>query len=465
MASNGGSRGPWRLLRTHRDLRLLLAAGLVSMTGDWLLGVGLTYAVYALTGSTLASAATLLAAFVPQVVAGLVAGVFVDRWDRKRTMAGANLLLALGLLPLVLLDTADRIWLVYPVLVWEALVEMFFAPAEQAMLPRVVGDGEHTEGDLVTANALNAQNQNLSRLLGGALGGVAAAAGGDHRGGAAGRGHVRGGHRAGAADPDVGPGTAGWSRQARPAGWSRQARPAGWARQLDRPGGLDKLDRPGDRPDVIGRFAALREEWVEGWRASWHSPVVRVLLVFGLITATGEGVMGTLFAPYVRDVLHGSAAVLGVVTSAQAVGGIVGAFVVAHLGDRLRPVLMLGAGSVVFGLVDLAIFVYPLLLAAPWPAVLGMVVVGLPGALVSAGMMTLFQRHTLDAQRGRVFSLVFVTRAVSTVVGTVCAGFLGGSVGIVPVLAFQGVGYVAAGCLVLGLLAGKRSEEATRVAV
>ena len=447
MASNGGSRGPWRLLRTHRDLRLLLAAGLVSMTGDWLLGVGLTYAVYALTGSTLASAATLLAAFVPQVVAGLVAGVFVDRWDRKRTMAGANLLLALGLLPLVLLDTADRIWLVYPVLVWEALVEMFFAPAEQAMLPRVVGDGEHTEGDLVTANALNAQNQNLSRLLGGALGGVAAAAGGITA--------------VALLDAVTFVVATVLVLRIRTSG---RVRPGGLDK-LDRPGGLDKLDRPGNRPDVRGRFAALREEWVGGWRASWLSPVVRVLLVFGLITATGEGVMGTLFAPYVRDVLHGSAAVLGVVTSAQAVGGIVGAFVVAHLGDRLRPVLMLGAGSVVFGLVDLAIFVYPLLLAAPWPAVLGMVVVGLPGALVSAGMMTLFQRHTLGTQRGRVFSLVFVTRAVSTVVGTVCAGFLGGSVGIVPVLAFQGVGYVAAGCLVLGLLAGKRSEEATRVAV
>jgi MFS family permease len=440
MASTGGSRGPWRLLRTQRDLRLLLAAGLVSMTGDWLLGVGLTYAVYALTGSTLASAATLLAAFVPQVVAGLVAGVFVDRWDRKHTMVGANLLLALGLLPLVLLDTADRIWLVYPVLVWEALVEMFFAPAEQAMLSRVVGDGEHTEGGLVTANALNAQNQNLSRLLGGALGGVAAAAGGITA--------------VALLDAVTFLVAAALVLRIRTSGRVRA-------------GGLDKLDQAGalDRPDLLGRFAALRTEWVTGWRASWHSPVIRVLLVFGLITATGEGVMGTLFAPYVRDVLHGSAAVLGVVTSAQAVGGIVGAFVVAHLGDRLRPVLMLGAGSVVFGLVDLAIFVYPLLLVAAWPAVLGMVVVGLPGALVSAGMMTLFQQHTLDAQRGRVFSLVFVTRAVSTVVGTVCAGFLGGSVGIVPVLAFQGVGYVAAGCLVLGLLAGTRSGEARRVAV
>src|SRR3954470_14071033 len=95
-------RAPGRLLRGTRDLRLLLGAGLVSMTGDWLLGIGLTYSVYALTGSTLAPAITLLAGFLPQVLAGLVAGVFVDRWDRRRTMVVANLLLAAGLLPLLL---------------------------------------------------------------------------------------------------------------------------------------------------------------------------------------------------------------------------------------------------------------------------------------------------------------------------------------------------------------------------
>src|SRR3954467_13983858 len=97
-------RNQWRLLRRRRHLRLLLAAGLVSMTGDWILGIGLTYSVYAITGSTLASAVTLLASFVPRVVAGSVAGVFVDRWDRKRTMVACNLLLAVGLVPLVLLD-------------------------------------------------------------------------------------------------------------------------------------------------------------------------------------------------------------------------------------------------------------------------------------------------------------------------------------------------------------------------
>jgi MFS family permease len=175
--------------------------------------------------------------------------------------------------------------------------------------------------------------------------------------------------------------------------------------------------------------------------------------------------MGTLFAPYVRDVLHSGAAVLGVITSVQAVGGIVGGFVVASIGDRVSPVLMLGAGAVVFGLIDLAIFLYPLLLVSPWPAVVGMVLVGLPGALVSAGMMTLLQRNTRDAQRGRVFSLAFVARSVAMVVGTTGAGFLGGSLGIVPVLAVQGLGYVLAGAMVLATLARGRSEVTRRVAV
>jgi MFS family permease len=154
-----------------------------------------------------------------------------------------------------------------------------------------------------------------------------------------------------------------------------------------------------------------------------------------------------------------------VITSVQAVGGIAGGFVVAGLGERLSAALMLGAGSVVFGLVDLVIFTYPLLLVSAWPAVVGMVVVGLPGALVSAGLMTLLQRHTLDEQRGRVFSLLFVARSVAMVVGTTCAGFLGESVGIIPVLAFQGVGYVVAGAMVLALLPAVRTRETRRVAV
>ena len=135
---------------------------------------GLAYSVYALTGSTLASAAALLAAFVPQVLVGSIAGVFVDRWDRKRTMVVTNLLLAVGLLapPGRPRRPTGSGWSTSS---WPSspCVEVFFAPAEQAFLPRVVDDA-----DLVAANGLNGQIRNLARLVGSGIGGVVAATGG-----------------------------------------------------------------------------------------------------------------------------------------------------------------------------------------------------------------------------------------------------------------------------------------------
>jgi Na+/melibiose symporter-like transporter len=408
-------RAPGRLLRSARDLRLLLTAGLVSMTGDWLLGVGLAYSVYALTGSTLASAATLLSSFIPQVVVGSVAGVFVDRWDRKRTMVIANLVLAAGLLPLLLVSGAHRIWLVYVVLAAESIVEVFFAPAEQAMLPRVVPDE-----DLVAANGLNGQVSNLARLLGSGLGGVTAAVGGITA--------------IAAAD-------------------AATFLLAAFLVSRIRTSGRVAAEPSDDPTEVVrGRLAGLLDEWRAGLRATWRSPVIRMLLVFTLITSTGEGIMGTLFAPYVREVLHGGAQVYGLITGVQAIGGIIGGFLVASLAERWSPVVMLGAGAVVFGLVDLAIFLYPLLLVSAWPAVFGMIVVGLPGAVTVAGLRTLFQRHTVDSERGRVFALGSLASSVSVVIGSLGAGLLGGSVGIMPVLAVQGVGYVVAGLVMLAAL-------------
>jgi predicted MFS family arabinose efflux permease len=413
-------RSPLRLLGRAPDLRLLLGAGLVSMTGDWLLSVGLAYAVYALTGSTLASAAALLAAFVPQVVVGSLAGVFVDRWDRKRTMVVTNLLLAAGLLPLLLVSGADRIWLVYVVLAVQSCLEVFFAPAEQAFLPRVVDDA-----DLVAANGLNAQARDVARLVGSALGGVVAAAGG-----------IR---AVAVADAVTFAAAAVLVARIRTSGARPQAADAA--------------------VDVIqGRLAALVDEWRVGLRTVTSSHVLKTLVLMLLITSTGEGIMGTLFAPYVRHVLHGSGQVYGVITGVQAIGGVVGGFLVAVVADRWSPVAMVWCGAVLFGLVDLAIFLYPLLWVTPWPAAGGMVLVGLPGAVMVAGVMTLYQRNTTDERRGRVFSLVSLAQAVSVVVGSAIAGVLGGPTGIMPILALQGAGYVVAGLFVLARLGTRESS-------
>jgi predicted MFS family arabinose efflux permease len=410
---------PVRLLGRSPDLSLLLGAGVVSMTGDWVLSIGLTYSIYALTGSTLASAAALLSAFVPQVVVGSVAGVFVDRWDRKRTMVATNLLLALGLTPLLLVSGADRIWLVYAVLALQSCVEVFFTPAEQAFLPLVVDDA-----DLVAANGLNGQIRNIARLVGSGLGGVIAATGG-----------IRAIAVADAATFVVA------------ALLVMRIRAAGRA-----PAGTGSADV------VRGRVAALVDEWRDGIHTVGANPVVRTLMLALLITSAGEGIMGTLFAPYVRHVLHGSGQVYGVIAGVQAIGGVAGGLVVAVVAERWSPVTMVWAGSIAFGLVDLAIFLYPLLWVAAWPAAVGMVVVGLPGAIAVAGTMTLIQRNTTDIHRGRVFSLLSLAEAVSVVLGSVVAGLFGGPSGIMPVLALQGVGYVAAGLLVLARLGSRRAS-------
>jgi MFS family permease len=177
--------------------------------------------------------------------------------------------------------------------------------------------------------------------------------------------------------------------------------------------------------------------------------VLRVSLIFLLVVSVGEGVMSTLFAPFVRSVLHGTSDDYGFIVSVQAVGGIAGGLVAASIGDRLRASRMLGWGALAFGLIDLVMFLYPLAWLAVWPAAACMIVVGLPGALTLAGAMTLVVRYTGDSHRGRVFGALGVVEGIAVVAGTVAAGFLGQSIGIIPVLATQGCGYVAAGLFVL----------------
>jgi len=49
-------RATWRMLAGRRDLRLVLSAGIISMTGDWILTIGLIYKVYAMASDQGASA-------------------------------------------------------------------------------------------------------------------------------------------------------------------------------------------------------------------------------------------------------------------------------------------------------------------------------------------------------------------------------------------------------------------------
>ena len=401
-------RATWRMLAARRDLRLVLSAGIISLTGDWVLTIGLIYRVYAVTGSTVASALTMASSFAPQVLLGAVAGVFADRWDRKRTMIVANLLLAAGLLPLLLVHGAGQVWIVFVVMFAEGAVKQFFSPAEQAMVPRLVPDDE-----LLTANALNGQVSNASRLAGSAIGGILVAAGG----------------LAAVTLTDAASFVASaiLLTLVRTSGRAAGAGPSG------------EQVRTGLRLRRVG--AELRA----GLDLSARHRVLRALMIFALVTSVGEGIMSTLFTPFVEHVLHGSSQAYGLVVAAQAVGGIAGGVVAAAAGHRARASRLLSVGAILFGLVDLAIFLYPLGYVAVWPAIVGMIIVGVPGALALAGLITLFQRNTEDAFRGRVFGAISTAEGITVLAGTLGAGFLSRFAGIIPVLAIQGAAYVAAG--------------------
>jgi len=208
------------------------------------------------------------------------------------------------------------------------------------------------------------------------------------------------------------------------------------------------------------RLAQVSEELRAGLRLSARHRVLRVLMIFALVTSVGEGIMGTLFTPFVEHVLHGSSQEFGLVVAAQAVGGIAGGMVAASFGHRVRASRLLSGGAIVFGLVDLAIFLYPLGYVEVWPAVVGMIIVGIPGALCVAGLITLFQRSSEDSYRGRVFGAISTLEGVTILAGTLGAGYLSRFAGIVGVLAIQGGGYVVAGLAMLIWLKDSVGPEA-----
>ena len=147
----------------QRDFSLLWFGGVLSVIGDYFLFAALPFFVYERTGSALASGAMFVAETLPRLLFGSVAGVFVDRWDRKRTMVVSDLSRALILLPLLAAAAGGPLVLVYVVAFVEASVSMFFSPAKSATIPNLVA-----ERDLTAANSVNSLSEevpSMRRLL------------------------------------------------------------------------------------------------------------------------------------------------------------------------------------------------------------------------------------------------------------------------------------------------------------
>lgn len=162
---DGGKRYV-RLFRNRSFLALWLGQT-VSFVGDYFYFLAIPIMVEKLTGSALQVGLSVIFSSLPMLLLGPIAGVFVDRWDRKRTMIVSDLLRGLLVLVCLVVQSPEQVWIYYIVGFLMSCVSRFFFPAQNAVLPLIVTG----EDDLLAANGLMQIVQTAGFLLGPALAG------------------------------------------------------------------------------------------------------------------------------------------------------------------------------------------------------------------------------------------------------------------------------------------------------
>jgi MFS family permease len=401
----------------QRNFALLWFGGLISLTGDWLLYAALPFYVYQQTHSTLATAALVAAELVPNFLLGSIAGVFVDRWDRKRVMVVANVLQT-GVVLLLLVRSAEWVWLVYLVSIVQTAIGTFFSPAENALLPRLV-----PEEQLLPANALNSLNNNLARLIGPPIGGLLLSIGGLY----------------GVVLLDS-------------ASFLTAAVLIGL---LTMPGSARKASphHAADAKDVWGQFWT---EWLDGLRLARRERLITALFIVLVLMNFGGVMIDPLYPAFVSDVLRAGPQAFGWLLTTWAVGGLLGGLVVGKLGKAVRPTRLLGWCSIIGGVMVLAQFNVPALSVALATSFL----LGPPNVASRAAAQTLLQRWVPDAYLGRVIGALDTTIAIASLVSVVgLAGALSEIVGLVPMLNVAVALNILAGVLALVILPSSERQD------
>jgi DHA3 family macrolide efflux protein-like MFS transporter len=161
-------------IRGHPYIRLALDARFaafwlaqtISLLGDRLHQVAIAVLVYAITDSPLLTGLVFLAATLPNILLGPIAGTFVDRWEHKRVLIASDLIRAALVLALPFVAMIDVV-LVYPLVFLITCVSLFFRPAKVALIPRIVA-----KDDVMAANSATWTADTLADLLGFPLAGL-----------------------------------------------------------------------------------------------------------------------------------------------------------------------------------------------------------------------------------------------------------------------------------------------------
>ncbi len=168
-----------RLLRGNADFRRLWTGQVISEIGDWLNNIAVLALTIELAGAGregLAIAVYAIARHLPLFLFGPIAGVVVDRADRRRVMMFADVARAVLALGFIVADRLLSLPAIYLIGASLFCVAAFFNAAKRAAIPNIIRNAD----ELLTANSLSASTTAATIAIGSALGGLVATFTGRH---------------------------------------------------------------------------------------------------------------------------------------------------------------------------------------------------------------------------------------------------------------------------------------------
>ena len=387
----------------HREFRLLWLAQVVSSFGDSLTGLTLLILVNHLTGSTTAIATLTILLAVPTLAFGLIAGVYVDRFDRKRIMLISDAVRALIVVGLIFADSKEHLWVLFVLSFLQAAVGTFFNPARGALVQQLV-----PKEQLLEAGSLSQTSIVLANLAGAACAGVL-----------------------------YGLTQSFWLAFVIDAATFLVS--FGLVLAVRAP----KLE---PKPQTAASGGVLRE-LLEGMQVVRQNRILVAIMVGGGVCMLGLGAVNVLFVPFVINILKVPPTWLGAVEGAQTVGMVLSGALMTGFASKLNPRWLIVICLAVVAVLTSAIGLIPNVIAfAIMLFGIGLVVVPLNA---SAG--ALMQQHVSNEVMGRVGSSFNTVMTSANLISMAVAGVLGAQIGIPSVFVIAG-GIVGVSAIVCGIL-------------
>ena len=363
-------------------MRRVWFAQVVSLFGDFLaLFAVLSVVTYRMHGSPTQVTGVSIAYMLPLAVLGPLSGVFVDRWPIKPTLVASDLIRAALVL---LLFAAGSLWQIYFVLTALSCVSSFFGPAQSVTIRTYV-----PAHGLISANALMQMAMLGARIIGPAAAGALVAVFG----------------------PPVCYGVDFVSFIASAAFIGTVA-----------------IVRPiAPRAETANsKVHQILHDMREGAAYIFHHASISFVVMAMAAGMFVIGCFGPLIAIWVRDLLHASALVFGIVSAMVGAGMLVGMPVVRRLSGTISNATLVLSGLAGIGLGAL------LLGALPWaPAsAFACFILGFTFAGVIVPAQTLMQRETPAALMGRISSTSMSVIFFGQLAGLILSGLLAQAVGV-----------------------------------